>query len=95
MSEQDLQRLLTVLGEIRDQQKLQLERQAEALALQREQFAMVQRQYERTERIQDRAEAIQNMSARLVSGSRKAVALILPVIVVLVIYLSWLLFRRY
>lgn len=95
MSEQDMQRLVAVLEEIRDNQKIQLERQAEAFALQREQFAMVQKQYERTERIQDRAEALQNMSAKLVSGSRKAVALVLPVIIVLVIYLSWLLFRRY
>jgi uncharacterized membrane protein (DUF106 family) len=94
MSEHDMQRLLAVLEEIRDHQKIQLERQAEALALQREQFAIVQKQHERAERIQDRAEAIQAMSAKLVSGSRKVLAFVLPLIIVLVIYLTWLLFRR-
>jgi len=60
MSEQDLFR---VLEEIRDNQKLQLERQAKALELQREQFSLVQKQYERAERLQDRAEQIQAKSA--------------------------------
>ena len=56
MSDQDL---LRVLEEIRDNQKLQLERQAHALELQREQFSLVQKQFERAESIQDRAEQIQ------------------------------------
>ena len=49
MSDIDIQRLVAVLEEIRDNQRLQLERQAEALALQREQFALVQKQYERVD----------------------------------------------
>jgi hypothetical protein len=40
MNEPDLERVLGVLEEIRDDQKLQLQRQA--LALQREQFALIQ-----------------------------------------------------
>jgi len=59
MTDQELQPLVNILKEIRDNQKIQLDRQAESLALQREQFALVQRQTERTERIQDRAEHIQ------------------------------------
>ncbi|MGH8753315.1 MAG: hypothetical protein ACREUJ_05490 [Burkholderiales bacterium] len=93
MSDQDL---LRVLEEIRDNQKLQLERQAKALELQREQFTLVQKQYERAERLQDRAEQIQAQSAQLVTGARKALVIILPVsiaIVVLIIYLIWKTFR--
>ncbi len=93
MSEQDLQRLIRILEEVRDNQKLQLERQAEALALQREQFALVQRQSDRTERIQDRAEDIQAKGAQLVAGARKALTVVVPIIVVLILYLSWLIFR--
>jgi len=95
MSEIDTQRLVSVLEEIRDNQRLQLERQAEALALQREQFALVQKQQERAERIQDRAEAIQAKSAQLVAGSRKVFTVVIPIIIALIVYLSWLLFRRW
>jgi len=93
MNDNDIQQLVSVLEEIRNNQKLQLERQAEALSLQREQFALVQKQYERAERLQDRAEEIQTKGAQLVSGARKALAIVIPVIVVLIIYLSWLIFR--
>ncbi len=93
MNDTDIQRLVTVIEEIRDNQKFQLERQAEALSLQREQFALVQKQYERAERLQDRAEEIQTKSAQLVSGARKALAIVIPIIIVLIIYLSWLIFR--
>ena len=89
------QRLITVLEEIRDNQRTQLERQAEALAIQREQFAIVQKQYARAEQIQDRAEAIQTKSAQLIAGSRKVVFVVLPIIILLIGYVSWLLFGRH
>jgi uncharacterized membrane protein (DUF106 family) len=94
MSEIDPARLVALLQEIRDNQRLQIERQAEALTLQRQQFALVQHQQERMERIQDRAEAIQDKGAQLVAGSRRALAVVLPIILILVLYLSWLLLRR-
>ena len=87
MNEQELQRLIRTLEEIRDNQKLQLERQAEALALQREQFALGQKQSDRTERIQDCAEDIQAKGAQLVAGARRALAIILPIVTVLILYL--------
>jgi uncharacterized membrane protein (DUF106 family) len=88
VNDDDIRKLIRVLEEIRDNQKLQLERQAEAYALQREQFAVVQKQADRAERIQDRAEQIQAKSAQLVAGSRKVMAFVLPVIVILILYLS-------
>ena len=79
MNDQDAQRIIHLLEEIRDNQKVQLN--------------MVQKQHDRTERIQDRAEQIQAKSAQLVSGSRKAMMIILPVILVLITYVTWLFFH--
>lgn len=90
MSNDQVVRLLT---ELRDAQKLQVAHQEEALKLQREQFALLQRQTERTERLQDRAERIQEKSAQVVGAARKALFLVLPVIILLIAYVSWLLLR--
>ena len=94
MDGSDLQKSHSLLEELRDGQKLQLQRQEEALALQREQLAIVQMQVARTERIQERAERIQATSARLIAGARVAIAILLPVILALIAYVSWLLVRR-
>jgi hypothetical protein len=93
-TDEDLTKCTRLLEEIRDNQRIQLERQAEALAIQREQFALVQRQTGRTERIQDRAERLQASGAQLVGVARKATAVVLPIVIALIIYLSWLIFRR-
>ena len=45
MNDSDAQRLTELLTEIRDDQRLQLERQAEALAVQREQAEIAKRQF--------------------------------------------------
>ena len=93
VNDQDAQQIMHILEEIRENQKLQLKQQADALTLQREQFAITQKQTDRTERIQDSAEQIQAKSAQLVSGSRKAMLVILPVILILIGYVSWLFFH--
>ena len=82
----EIQALSRIAAEIRDAQRLQLARQEEALALQRERLAILQRQAERAERLQDR-------SAQMITGARRAPAIVLPTVVVLIGYLSWLLFR--
>ena len=92
-NEMDIQKLVIVLDAIRDNQKLQLDRQLEALMLQREQVAIVQRQVERVERLQERAEQLQGKSAQLVAGARKLLVVLLPIVVVLIAYVSWLLLR--
>ena len=93
MSPDETSRLLGLLEDIRAGQTLQLERQLEALELQRKQFAVFQEQAARAERIQEKAELLQDRGAVLVKGARKAVLVIVPIIVVLILYLSWLLFR--
>ena len=93
MATTDDSALLRVLEQIRDDQRLQLERQAEALAMQREQVAMLRTQFERTERLQDRAEHLQERSAQVVGIARKSLFVVLPVLFALIGYVSWLIFR--
>ncbi len=70
--------LAQILIEILDNQKIQIERQAEALALQKEQFELVKTQFEQARKIQDKAELLQE-------GSRKFVLVVLSIITVLLI----------
>ena len=69
--DEDAKRVIALLEELREGQKLQLERQLEALELQRRQFAAMQEQFARAERIQGKAELLQDRGARLVQGARK------------------------
>jgi uncharacterized membrane protein (DUF106 family) len=85
---------LSLLREIRDQQRLALERQAEALAMQREHHELARRQFERAERLQERAEQLQARSASVVNLSRKMMWIVLPLIVIAIAYLSWIIFFR-
>ena len=78
--------LLAALGRIERNQQ-------QALDLQRQQFELVRKQFERAEKIQDRAEKLQEAGASMMGIARKALLLILPVIIVLIAYLSWLIFR--
>src|SRR5690349_23245273 len=91
MNDSDAQRLTELLTEIRDDQRLQLQRQAEALAVQREQAEIAKRQFERAEKIQQRAEAIQDRSSQMITAARRIVLVVVPVLIVLIVYVSWLL----
>jgi hypothetical protein len=71
--------LLAVLREIRDDQKKILE-----LTISR---------FEEVHRINAKAEAIQDKSARIVGTVQKFVPLALIAVTILIVYLSWLLFR--
>ena len=86
MNDENSRLLLAALKEISDNQKLQL-------ALQREQFALIQRQAERHGMIQDRAETIQAKSAQIMAIARRTLFVILPIVTLLIFYVSWLLFR--
>ena len=84
---------VSLLREIRDQQRLQLERHAEAMAMQREHYELAKRQFERAERLQERAEQLQARSAGVIAFARKMMWIILPLILFLVFVLIWILFR--
>ena len=79
MEPDDVKRMTGLLEQIRDQQAQLLE--------------IARRQAERTERIQDRAEALQEKGAGMMTAARRVLAVVLPVVVLLIAYLSWLIFR--
>jgi len=87
------ERMLAALDAIQRNQEQQLQRQAEALSLQRQQFELVQKQFDRHERLQERAELLQGRSAQLISVARKMTLLVLPLLVALLVYVTWLIFR--
>jgi hypothetical protein len=93
MNDADIQTAIKLLVEIRDNQRIQLERQMESIQMQREQFAIFQKQADRAEAIQKRSEAIQEKCAQIVGGARKMLIIILPIILILIAYVSWLMFR--
>jgi Na+/H+-translocating membrane pyrophosphatase len=82
-----------LLREIRDGQRLALERQTEALALQRAQMDLVRQQAERNERIQGRAEALQERGATMMRTARRATVVLVAIVAALVLYLGWILIR--
>ncbi|MGE0030779.1 MAG: hypothetical protein AB7T20_06640 [Steroidobacteraceae bacterium] len=86
MEANDTARLMAVLEQIRDNQ-------AAALSMQKEQFELVRRQVERAERIQDRAEELQVRGMGIMKTARRSLAIVLPIVFLLILYLSWLLFR--
>jgi hypothetical protein len=53
----------------------------------------VRRQVERTERIQNRAEELQAKGMGIMTAARRSLAFVLPIVIVLIAYLSWLIFR--
>ena len=86
MDTNDTARLMALLEQVRDNQTA-------ALAMQKEQFELVRRQAERAERIQDRAEELQEKGMGIMKTARRSLAFVLPVVIILIIYLSWLIFR--
>ena len=81
MSADDANESVALLRELRDQQRLQLDRQSEALELQRESVAMLRQQFERAEKLQTRAEALQ-------ANSGKAMAMVKWIIFTVIVLLA-------
>ncbi len=79
---------IALLREIRDNQRIQLQRQAEALEMQRQQFEVARTQIERAERLQGRAEALQGRAG-------KAVKFVLWIAIPLLALLLWLMLWPY
>jgi hypothetical protein len=67
----------------------------ESLSIQKAQQQAFLDQRERTAQLQQRAEAIQERSARLVGGIQRVAPVVLLIVVALIAYVSWLLFRFY
>ena len=86
MDPNDSARVVALLEEVRDSL-------AAMNALQKEQFELVRRQTERVERIQDRAEELQARGMGIMTTARRSLAIVLPIVISLILYLSWLIFR--
>jgi hypothetical protein len=71
--------MLQVLKEIRDDQRKILE--------------LTTTRFEEAHRINAKAEAIQDKSARIVGSVQKFVPIALIAVTILIVYVSWLLFR--
>jgi cytochrome c-type biogenesis protein CcmH/NrfG len=96
MSEADqLERIARLLEEVRNDQRTQIERQLESLAIQKVQYEAVVAQQGKTAQLQQRAEAIQERSARIVRRIQRVVPVMLVIVFALIAYVSWLLFRFY
>ena len=94
MTEQQIAMLIELLQDIRENQRLQVERQLEGLSLQKEQFEIVKIQFERAEKISAKAELIQEKGAQLIAASRKSLKVILPIVFILIAYVSWLILYK-
>lgn len=94
MPELQINQLLQILGEIRDNQRVMLELQEESMAMRKEEFNMAKAHFERAEKIQTRAEQLQGKSGGLIVSMHKFMKVFLPIAGVLLIYLSWLIFFR-
>jgi cell fate (sporulation/competence/biofilm development) regulator YlbF (YheA/YmcA/DUF963 family) len=96
MSEADqLERIARLLEEVRNDQRTQIERQLESLAIQKAQYETFVAQQGKTAQLQQRAEAIQDRSARIVRRIQRVVPVMLVIVFALIAYVSWLLFRFY
>jgi small-conductance mechanosensitive channel len=93
MESEQYQELIGILRDIQKNQREQIERQTEALKIQAEQYDLVRQQTARNLEIQDRAERLQEKGNALMERGRKLFLVIVPIIFLLIVYLSWLLFR--
>jgi ABC-type uncharacterized transport system involved in gliding motility auxiliary subunit len=75
-----------LLREIRDQQRIQIETQTEALALQRRQFEHYEAQLGRVEHINDRAEAIQRRAGK---AMKTVLWVALPLLLLVLAMMLW------
>ena len=80
MNDPDGAKIVQLLEQIRDSQTALVD--------------IARRQAERTDRIQDRAERIQNRSEGMMKTARITLAIVLPVVLAAIAYVSWLLFFR-
>ncbi|HEX7272481.1 MAG TPA: hypothetical protein VF420_10065 [Casimicrobiaceae bacterium] len=101
MNDSDAQRIIRLLEEIRDAQRLQLERQAraidtqrEVLGAQRERFAGLGARAESAQNLGDQAQRVLTGSAQLVRSARALLLVAIPFAIVLLAFVVWILFAR-
>jgi hypothetical protein len=94
MNEPDTEKIIALLEELRDGQKLQLERQAEAIAQQRERLATLDQAKAAAQDIQSQSAHTLRKSEQLIKRARFMAVSVVPLALVLLVVVCWLAFHR-
>lgn len=94
MNDQQGERIVRLLEEIRDGQRLQLERQAQALQRQEELVAQQRERLAGLSQRSDQAQRLLDRSARVVAGARVLAFVALPFAVLILAFVVWALIAR-
>ncbi|HVO87467.1 MAG TPA: hypothetical protein VMV45_02915 [Casimicrobiaceae bacterium] len=94
MNDEHAERIVRLLEEIRDGQRLQLERQAQALARQEEVFAQQRERIAGALRRAGEADELLANSKQVVGGARVLVLIAVPFAVLALGFVAWILFAR-
>jgi len=89
MNDEQAERIARLLEEIRDGQRLQLERQAQALQRQDELLAQQRERLAGLSKRSEQADQVLAKSAKIVAGARILALVALPFVVLLVVFLAW------
>jgi putative ABC transport system substrate-binding protein len=89
MNDEQAERIARLLEEIRDGQRLQLERQAQALQRQDELLAQQRERLAGLSKRSEQADQLLAKSAKVVAGARILALVALPFVVLLAIFLAW------
>lgn len=93
MADEDVAKIVRLLEEIRDNQRLQLERQSEVLVLQRRSMDKADAGIADARNLQDRAERIQERSHSLLKAGRAFFYTVLAIVGVLLALVAWITFE--
>lgn len=91
MDDQQADRIVRLLEQIRDGQQLQLERQAQALQRQEELVAQQRERLAGLSQRSDQAQRLLDRSARVVAGARVLAFVALPISVLILAFVVWVL----
>lgn len=91
MDDQQADRIVRLLEQIRDGQQLQLERQAQALQRQEELVAQQRERLAGLSQRSDQAQRLLDRSARVVAGARVLAFVALPIAVLILAFVVWVL----
>jgi hypothetical protein len=86
-------KIVQLLEEIRDNQRLQLERQAEAISLQKQQRELVDSRMAQATSLQDRAERLEERKSRALKVFRIFIFSVLSIVGSLLILVAWITFE--
>jgi hypothetical protein len=94
MNDEQAEKMIRLLEEIRDGQRLQLERQAEALANQRDLLAQQRERLAGLSKRSGQADELLAKSAKVIASARIVAFVLVPLAIVFLGFLVWVLLGR-